>query len=385
MSKFIYEVRPYQTEAVAKVLEEFENGRESVLLESPVGSGKTVMGLMIIKKLQEESDTRLRVNWVASRRHILEQTQDLNDSFFHCDVNMVSVFASNPPKADLIVLDEAHHEATQSCLRMYENTGNARTLGLSATPMRTDRMRLSFQTSVRCCGIQRLINMGVLSPYHSYKLPEWNVDLAARVLCEAPERWGKSLVFFQTIRECQAFKRILTEYGIGCEVVTAQSNRDSQLDAFIAGDVQVVANVSVLSEGFDLPELQSVFLRDASRLPTIQMSGRGLRRADGKTHCNLVQSSTSPYPVERIAIPSAGFRYMKNKWLSCSGDTQAIIDTVGNSIKLLEGRKITLPRYLSSGRHVIEISLRTLRPFRRSGDGAAFGSAAANFRARGWS
>lgn len=365
MSNFVYEVRPYQTEAVAKVLEEFGNGRESVLLESPVGSGKTVMGLMIIKKLQEDSSTRLRVNWVASRRHILEQTQDLNDSFFHCDVNMVSVFASNPPKADLIVLDEAHHEATQSCLRMYESTGNARTLGLSATPMRTDRMRLSFQTSVRCCGIQRLINMGVLSPYHSYKLSEWNVDLVATVFFEAPERWGKTLVFFQTIRECQAFKRILAEHGIGCEVVTAQSNRDSQLDAFIAGDVQVVANVSVLSEGFDLPELQSVFLRDASRLPTIQMSGRGLRRAEEKTHCNLVQSSTSPYPVERIATPAAGFRYMKNKWLSCSGDTQAIIDTVGNSIKLLEERKIKLPRYLSSGRHVMEVSLRVMMGRRR--------------------
>ena len=366
MSSFVFEERPYQTEAVSRVLAEFGSGRESVLLESPVGSGKTVMGLLIIKQLQEQAGGKLRVNWVASRRHILEQTQDLNDSFFHCDVNMVSVFASNPPKADLVVLDEAHHEATQSCLEMYENTGNARTLGLSATPMRTDRMRLSFQTSVRCCGIQRLINMGILSQYHSCKLPEWNVELAAKVFCESPEHWGKTLVFFQTIRECQIFKQILAGYGIGCEVVTAQSNRDSQLDAFIAGDVQVVANVSVLSEGFDLPELQSVFLRDASRLPTIQMAGRGLRRSNGKTHCNLVQSSNSPYPVERIAVPVEGFRYMKNKWLSCSGNTQVILDTLERSMKLLAERKVHLPRYLSSGRHVKEVSLRALKPFSRS-------------------
>ena len=40
MSSFIFEERPYQTEAVSQVLQEFENGRESVLLESPVGSGK---------------------------------------------------------------------------------------------------------------------------------------------------------------------------------------------------------------------------------------------------------------------------------------------------------------------------------------------------------
>ena len=366
MNGFIFEERPYQTEAVERVLDEFGSGRESVLLESPVGSGKTVMGLLIIKKLQEQADGRLRVNWVASRRHILEQTQDLNESFFHCDVNMVSVFSSNPPKADLVVLDEAHHEATQSCLSMYENTGNTRTLGLSATPMRTDRMRLSFQTSVRCCGIQRLINMGVLAQYHSCKLPEWNVELAAKVFCESPERWGKTLVFFQTIHECMIFKHILAGHGLGCEVVTAQSNRDSQLDAFIAGDVQVVANVSVLSEGFDLPELRSVFVRDASRLPTIQMAGRGLRRAPGKDYCNLVQSSNSPYPVEKIALPSEGFRYMKNKWLSCSGNTQVILDTLENSMKLLEGRKIHLPRYLTCGRHVKEVSLRALTPFSRN-------------------
>ena len=66
MSSFVFEERPYQTEAVAQVLAEFENGRESVLLESPVGSGKTVMGLMIIQKLQKNYNGQLRVNWVAS-------------------------------------------------------------------------------------------------------------------------------------------------------------------------------------------------------------------------------------------------------------------------------------------------------------------------------
>ena len=366
MSGFIFEERPYQVEAVAQVLSEFRNGRESVLLESPVGSGKTVMGLLIIKKLQEQAGGNLRVNWVASLRHILEQTQDLNDNFFHCNVNMVSVFASNPPKADLVVLDEAHHEATQSCLEMYENTGNTWTLGLSATPLRTDRMRLSFQTCVHCCAIQKLIHMGILSQYHSWKLPDWNVNLVAKVFCDTPERWGKTLVFFQTIHECRIFKHRLEECGIGCEVVTAQSNRDSQLDAFITGDVQVVANVSVLTEGFDLPELRSVFLRDASRLPTIQMAGRGLRRAMGKTHCNLVQSSNSPYPVERIALPAESSRYMKNKWLSCSGNTQVILETLENSMQLIRKRKIYLPRYLSSGRHVKEVSLRELTQFPRS-------------------
>ena len=49
------------------------------------------------------------------------------------------------------------------------------------------------------------------------------------------------------------------------------------LEEFVAGRVKVIANVSMLTEGFDQPDVQTIFARDASRLPTIQMCGRGLR------------------------------------------------------------------------------------------------------------
>ena len=293
MPEFNFEKREYQENAVRQALDYFHRGEESVLIESPVGSGKTIMGLLVIKALQQENPD-LRVNWVACRKHILSQMDLVNKLFFHCKVTPVSVFNSSPPPADMIVLDEAHHEATQSCLNMYECTRNKWTLGLSATPLRTDKMRLSFRRNVRTCTIQTLINMGVLSPYHSYKVQYWNADICAKIFCQSPEKWGKTLVFFNTLAECRDFAAAVARSGIVCEVVTGASNKDKQLARFCSGEVQVIANVSVLSEGFDLPELQSVFLRDASRLPTIQMAGRGLRRAEGKTHCNLVQSSTSP-------------------------------------------------------------------------------------------
>lgn len=333
------EKREYQSDTVRKVLEHFAEGKESIMLESPVGSGKTVMGLMVIKALQDTCDRRLRVNWVASRRHILEQTQKTNEAWFGCDINLVSVFATNPPKADFVVLDEAHHEATQSCIEMYERTGNPKTLGLSATPLRTDKMRLSFQKTVQCYGIQKFINMGVLSEYQSWKIPEWRPELVAQIFCESQEQWGRSLVFFRTVDQCAIFKKVLHCKGIGCEVVTAKSNRDAQLDAFLDGAVQVIANVSVLTEGFDLPELQTVFVRDASRLPTIQMVGRGLRRSPEKAFCNIVQSGESKFPAERIAKPIESFRYMKNTWRSCSGDTIAVLEAIERTQELLKNRK----------------------------------------------
>ncbi len=356
--RFSFEERPYQTQAVTQVLEGFAEGKDSILLESPVGSGKTIMGLMVIKALQDEAGGNLRVNWVASRKHILNQTKEINDSHFHCDINYVSVFNSNPPKADMVVLDEAHHEATQSCLEMYENTGNAKTLGLSATPLRTDRMRLSFQKTVRCSSIQQLINLGVLSQYHSYKLPEWSAEYVGNIFCLHPEKWGKTIAFFHTIHECRVFQNILLAHGISCEVVTGQSNKDAQLEAFINNEYQVIANVSVLSEGFDLPELQSVFLRDSSRLPMIQMAGRGLRRAPQKTHCNIVQSETSAYQIERIADSQESFRYIKGHWLSCSGDTAIIAAVLNKSFNLLAKRNNQLPRYLSTSKHIKEVTLK---------------------------
>ena len=356
--KFNFEERQYQTDAVKEALTQFQKGKESVLIESPVGSGKTIMGLMIIRELQKQNP-HLRVNWVASRRHILEQTERANLEYFHCQLNCVSVFNSNPPQADMIVLDEAHHEATQSCLAMYERSGNTLTLGLSATPQRTDRMRLSFQHSVRTCTIQNLINQGILSQYHSYKLPYYDAAIAAKIYCQNPKKWGKTIAFFNSIQECVNFSSILNEQGIPSEVVTGSSNRDKQLELFITGELQVIANVSVLSEGFDLPELQSVFLRDASRLPCIQMAGRGLRKSPCKQFCNIVQSENSRYQIEKVASPQESFRYNKDIWLSCSGNTAAIAKALQCSLDLLDKRKpVRMPIYIQMAPHTTYVSLR---------------------------
>ena len=358
MAEFIFEEREYQSRAVEQAVAFFDHGEESILIESPVGSGKTVMGLLVIKELQRKNP-ELRVNWVASRRHILNQMEAVNREFFHCRVTPVSVFDSSPPPADLIILDEAHHEATQSCLTMYERTGNKLTLGLSATPLRTDKMRLSFRRNIRTCTIATLIGHGVLSQYHSYKIPYWNADLMAKVFCRDPEKWGKSLIFFRTLQECREFAAVLNGSGISCDVVTGSSNKERQLAKFAVGDVQVIANVSVLSEGFDLPELKSVFIRDASRLPTIQMMGRGLRKSPAKPYCNIIQSEQSNFQCEKIAAPQESFRFSKDVWLSCSANTEQIENTLRCSMELLESRpEIKLPLYFQSTPRKTLVSLR---------------------------
>ena len=68
----------------------------------------------------------------------------------------------------------------------------------------------------------------------------------------APEKWGKSLAFFPTVMECCQFQKVLAGFGVPCEVVTAESDKDRQLEDFIAGKVKVIANVSMLTEGIHL-------------------------------------------------------------------------------------------------------------------------------------
>jgi superfamily II DNA or RNA helicase len=122
-------------------------------------------------------------------------------------------------------------------------------------------------------------------------------------------------------------------------VVTSESDKDRQLEEFVAGRVKVIANVSMLTEGFDQPDVQTIFTRDASRLPTIQMCGRGLRKMGGKTHCNIVQSVNTSYLFERVTPAQRGFRLMNGRWMALQDGTEMIEKTLKLSLALLERRE----------------------------------------------
>lgn len=329
-----YEERAYQTEVVTACVHHFVDEKiDSVMIEAPVGSGKTIMALRVIDELQRRFNRVLKVDWVAPRHHLLEQVMETNRDFRQAVIRPVTLFEKDPPPADLVVLDEAHHEATRSCVMLYDRIAAPLTLGISATPLRTDRMRLSFKTTVNSCGIRRLIADGWLSPFHSYMLPHYDARIVAATYLSAPGHWGKSVAFFETIKACELFRDQLAAGGVACEIVTGDSDKDSQLDAFRKDEIRVVANAQMLAEGFDLPDLNTVFVRDASRLPTIQMCGRALRRCPGKDHCNIVQSSNTKYPFERVAAPENAFRFTNGHWLALTDKTREISAAIEETIR----------------------------------------------------
>jgi superfamily II DNA or RNA helicase len=336
--------RDYQDRVVDKVVGFFEAGDRTVMMESPTGSGKTIMAHRVLRHFEQRHG--LTANWVAMRRNLLQQVRETNDRFFGLGkLTPVSMFDKNPPPADITVVDEAQHDAAASCVHVHEKSRSRFILGLSATPYRTDTLKLAFKRVVKDAGIHRLIQDGWLCPYHHWSIEKWTPQSVAGTYLAEPQRWGKSVAFFLTLDECREFANILQNAGHRCEVITADTNREAQLDAFDAGQFRIVANVAILNEGFDCPDLRTVFVRDASRLPTVQMAGRGFRTHEGKPHCNIVQSTETRWPFTRTAQPQRSYCIRDGRWF-CLQSSDLVEATARRMAQKIAGTQVHMPEYL---------------------------------------
>ncbi|TWU56990.1 Reverse gyrase [Rubripirellula tenax] len=287
----------------------------SVLIESPTGSGKTVMGLAAAAFIQRTTGSR--VGWVAMRRNLLSQAEAENVlRRFGVKMHLISMFDKDPPPCDLLVVDEAQHDAATSMANLHSKIRPTWTLGLSATPYRTDRIKLCFDQVIRDAGIAALIADGYLSQYHHYTIPEYTPSVVADLLSSDPDRWGKSLVFFHRRVECEELQAMLSNRGIRSEVVTATSNRDRQLVDFVAGRFDVLINMAILTEGFDCPELKTVFCRPSGKGTTIQMAGRVLRTSHRVPKKQVVQCRHTRHPMMRTAMPEEQYLWTDDGWRS---------------------------------------------------------------------
>ena len=274
----------------------------SVLIESPTGSGKTVMGLLVAKLLQDEFG--VRVGWAAMRRNLLSQTAAENAAkkIGVDPLATVSMFDKNPPGGlDLLVVDEAQHDAAASMAHLHNVVRPRWILGLTATPFRTDRVKLCFDRVLRDAGIHQLIADGYLSRYDHFSVPAHTPRVVAETYLRNPGRWGKSIAFFRTRAECGAFREFLEAGGVSCEAVTGESDRDAQLARFASGETRVLVNCMVLTEGFDSPDLKTVFCRDSAKGPTVQMCGRVFRTHPDLPVKQIVQSRATKWPFVKLA------------------------------------------------------------------------------------
>jgi superfamily II DNA or RNA helicase len=340
------EPRPYQTRIVGKALDLFlDKQLRSILVESPTGSGKTVMGLLIAAGLQKQLG--VRVGWVAMRRYLLAQAKaEAAERGIPLTAEFISMFDKNPPaNLDLLVVDEAQHDAAGSMAHLHNVVRPRYILGLSATPFRADKVKLCFDTSIRDAGIRTLIEDGYLSKFRHFTMPAYTPDSAAEFYLRERDRWGKTVFYFHTVPQCERAAAILRKAGVRVEVVTAGGDRDAQLEAFENGEVDVLVNCIVLAEGFDCPSLQTVFCRPSEKGITVQMCGRVLRKHPDVTTKNIVQCQKTRWPFVRTASAELQYVWQDNDWRSLQVNPR-IQQVAVNTMRALAKTQVDLPEYL---------------------------------------
>ena len=350
------ELRPYQLRIITKAVQMFggtfanrqgatEPAAGSVMIESPTGSGKTVMGLTIARHLQREHG--YSIGWVAMRRNLLAQAMFENRRRgFDVSLQPISMFDKAPPAADVLIVDEAQHDAAMSMANLHSSVKPKLVLGLTATPFRSDRIKLCFDKVIRDAGIQQLIQDGYLSRYHHYTLAEYTPGNVASCFLRERAKWGKSLMFFHRLNQCRACLAMLQGAGVRAEVVTAQTDRERQLDDFEAGRLEVLINMSILTEGFDCPTLRTVFCRPSGRSCTVQMAGRALRLHPSEPIKQIVQCKKTPHPFVKTSLAAEQYVWTDNGWrsLTLNQNIQAITQNVRG---VLAKTNVELPRLVT--------------------------------------
>ena len=337
-------LRPYQHDAVDQVELAWHRGRRAPLLAAPTGSGKTIIACELIRRAV---DRGRRVLFLAPRRELIEQAVDKleaagidtnvvmagdsrRSSFARVTVASVDTLHARRMRdggypildPDLIVVDEAHLFVTPLRAGIIGYWPKAKIAGLTATPARKDgrALALIFDELIEVATVGELTEQGFLVPgryfsigdpdlsrvkitagdYNSHQLGEVmnRPTLVGNIVTTWLSRAGgrRTVVFATTIAHSAALANEFKAHGVAAEHVDANTPTEERHDIFErfrSGDTQVLANCTLASYGFDLPELDCVIVArpTKSMVLYLQMIGRGLRPAPGKTHCLVLDHS----------------------------------------------------------------------------------------------
>ena len=352
------ELRPYQQEALASMLEAESNGISKQLVVLPTGAGKTVLfaQLPIMRK------DSLPMLVLAHRSELLIQAKDkieiinkdlsvgieqAENKAGYVDVVIASVptlgresssriekYPKNYFKT--IVVDEAHHAAAPSYRRILDYFTPELLLGVTATPQRSDSVRLIdvFQEIVYYKSIQDLIKEGWLSPLVGYRVKTstdisdveiQNGEYKQDQLIEAidnPSRNNsivtayndlanakKTVVFAAGVDHAGHLEEAFRKNGSSVRVIigtTPDEERRQILSDFKSGVVTVLVNVGVLTEGFDEPSIEAIILAKPTRSSLLytQIVGRGTRLFEGKEHCMIIDIADTTKGKKPIGLPT---------------------------------------------------------------------------------
>ena len=329
------ELRDYQKDIIAKTRSNMRHGVRANLIQSPTGSGKTLLTAHMLKTAAEKG----MASWfVVHRRELIKQSRDAFDGegvkhgiiAANMDVAKTALIqiASVQTLArrfhkyrvpSLIVWDECHHIAANSWAKIFNSFPNAFHIGLTATPERMDGTGLGkwFRAMIEGPSVAWLIKNGYLAPYKLFA--PGNIDLTGvrtrmgdyvgselTSIVDRPSITGdaikhyvkhasgrRAVVFCASIAHSKHVTQQFNDAGIVAEHVdgeTDSSLRDQSIRRFKDGTTRILSNVELFGEGFDVPCIEAVvLLRPTKSLGLfLQQVGRSLRPSPGKQHAIIL-------------------------------------------------------------------------------------------------
>lgn len=352
-------LRPYQAAAIQNCRLSMAGGSQRIILCSPTGSGKTEIGMALVKGARVKHK---RVAFLCNRIHLIDQasrrfhksgiqhgiiqgdnTRDIWSPVLLASIQTVA--RRGLPEVDLLLIDEAHAVAGSKDFREVIRKAKCPVIGLSATPyargMGKHYDELGgplFERLVVATTVPELIADGFLVDVDVYAPSEPDMDGIKQsrnafgeldysdadvgravdkpeLIGDIVSHWFRlakgtpTVCFAANIAHSRHIVEQFQTAGVPAEHVdcyTQDDERQAILRRVETGETLVISNVGILAEGWDFPACRTLILARPTRslIRYIQMAGRVLRPFPGKDRALILDHSGT---VRRLGFPSDEF------------------------------------------------------------------------------
>lgn len=346
-------LREYQEDAIQAVMDAFMRATLRQLLLLPTGCGKTIVFSALAKRLNkrtlviahreeliEQAKEKFELVWPEADLGIVMADQDNPD----CQVVIASIQTAIRPRRlealkqqnfELLIIDESHHAAADTYQKLIQELGfmggdpSKLLVGVTATAKRGDKLALGkvFQEIVYEASIGLMIRAGYLTDLKGLQIStevdlsdisviggDFNIGQLANAvnttsrnkvivnsfLEHAPDK--RAVAFCVDVQHSLDLAEAFNHAGVKAAAVYGDMEKEARreiLRAFKAGEIQVLTNCNILTEGFDCPEIECLLMARPTKSQSlfIQMVGRGTRLYPGKEFCLVIDFCDSRHDV----------------------------------------------------------------------------------------
>ena len=325
------ELKQHQREAL-DALQAMRDRHETIaLLYHATGTGKTVTAVMDAKRcggrtlflahtqelVNQAADTFRNLWPEVTVGRYMEAIKEPDAHVVCGSVQSVALHLEDfrEDAFSYLIVDEAHHAAADTYQKILAYFHPAFTLGLTATPERTDDNRAVldiFKNTAHKLDIRTAVEIGELVPIRCIRIHtnidltrvrfnsvQYNIrDLESKIY--VPERnrlivdtWlqyvrdKRTVVFCASVRHAEQIAELFRQAGVPAAAVSGgmkPAERREFQDRFVRREILVLCACDLLNEGWDCPEIEVLFMArpTMSRVLYTQQLGRGMRLFPGK-------------------------------------------------------------------------------------------------------